>query len=111
MHGSRATRVPVGDRAVVTRLDDPPRRLVAEDEGERPDACQRGRRPRVVREEMEVAAADPPGRDGDAGPVLAGQLGLGQLGQRAGNSGSTMSKTTARTVASVRPTLGTCRRR
>jgi hypothetical protein len=34
-----------------------------------------------VREEVEVTAADTPGRNGDAGPVPAGKLGLGQLGE------------------------------
>ena len=40
-----------------------------------------GRGPGVVREQVEVAAADPAGRDLDARPGRAGELGLGDLGQ------------------------------
>ena len=59
---------PDGDGAVGPGLDDPACRLVAEHEREGPDGGQGGRGPGVVREQMEVAAADPAGRHRDAGP-------------------------------------------
>ena len=87
MHGSTTTRVPIGDGAPGPGLDDAARRLVPEDEGERADGGQGRRRPGVVREEVEVAAADAPGRDGDPGPRRTRELGLGKLGQRGGELG------------------------
>ena len=87
MHGSTTTRVPVATRAPGPGLDDAARGLVPEDEGEGADGGQGGRRPRVVGEQVEVAAADAPGRDGDPGPRRARELGLGELGQRGGELG------------------------
>ncbi len=68
-------------------LDDAPRRLVAEDEGEGAQAHQRGRGPGVVGEEMEVAPADPTGQHLDPGPRRPGQRGLGHLGKGGGERG------------------------
>ncbi len=70
-----------GHRTVRPRLDDAPCRLVTEDEGKRPHGDQRRRRPGVVREQVEVAAADPASRDCDARPGRAREPGLGYLRQ------------------------------
>ena len=78
-----------------------PAGLVPEDEGEGADGGQGGRRPGVVGEQVEVAAADAAGRDRDPGPRRPGSSGSGSSASEAGNSGSTMSNTTARTAVSV----------
>ena len=81
MHGSMTTLVPTATEAVGSGLDDAPGRLVAEDEGKRPDGGQRRRRPGVVGEQMEVAAADPARDHLDACPRRAGERGLRDVGQ------------------------------
>ena len=84
MQGSITTRVPSSIVAPRPRLDDAPGRLVAEDEREGADGGQGRGRARVVREEMEVAAADATGRHLDPRPRRTGKLSFGQVGQRSG---------------------------
>ena len=87
MHGSMTTLVPTATEQFGPASTTRPGRLVAEDEGKGPDGRQGRRRPGVVREQVEVAAADPPRRDRHAGPRRARERGLGDLGQRSGELG------------------------
>ena len=74
-------------RAVGSRLDDAAGGLVPQHEGKGPDRGEGGGGPRVVGEEMEVAAADPSRQHLDAGPRGSRELRFRQLGQRGGEGG------------------------
>ena len=79
--GARDTRVngnprALGVGAVRPRLDHPPGDLVSE------HGVQGGRGSGVVREQVEIAAADPAGCHRDAGPCLPGELRLGKVHER-----------------------------